>query len=877
MPGIDRNREMPVVGEETEVGSLLLALESELAESRSRLRRDIGFSRLADPHPSEIVRLRRELAGEIESLQQQLAWTQERLVAARQTPFARISRLCDDIENRLAPLGSRRRRVTATVRTGTSVLVQEGARVFLTTLIRWIGGERGYWKRLIRASRSHFFPPSDSMLTHALLEVHEPRQEETVDPATRISGWTVDPAVGPRAGPGVDAVRVHLGSRVNGRLLAETRPALPHRNPEDLVGLDASYEFCGFQVDVDELPPGSHLLTVCSVRASRVIASVAVSVTVDPFSAGDGFHHPVVAQPAFRAFTAREEPSDFELRRQRREATVWSSRPSFDLVSTTDGATADIESTLESLCQQTYGGWTWHLRVPERCRAGVTAAVACDRRVLVVPDSGADASADSVPGKGEFVIPIRSGDRLAPSALHAVASEIRLNPRVSLVIGDEDRLDSAGRRRNPFFKPQWSTELALSTSLVSGFAAFRRLKLEPSDGIERITDRLGAWGASLRFDREGLEIRHLSRLLLHRRSHDPLLAEEKVAAMIADDLRRRGRSDPEVRVSTRNGIQQTRLRWNSLADRLVSVIVPSRTPTLAARCLSHVVRHTTGVRFEVIVVATAGSRSDWERAFVGLPDAPVEIHTVDAGTMGFNFQSTCNAGRQRARGDALLFLNDDVVVSEPGWLGKLDQWLDVDGVGAVGPKLVHPGGTIQHAGVVVGMTGFASHAFRGEREGKASLFASDLWYRGCSALTAACLLMPTRVFDEVGGFDDRFAILFGDVDLCLRLREAGYRLVYTPDVTLEHEESRTRRRTGAERVPRRDWELFTERWLPLLAEGDPFYSPCLTSLDERIDFKRDDGDTPIRRNEVWMSRLPRKPWIDLPDDLATSLSRESRP
>src|SRR5262249_15472176 len=157
----------------------------------------------------------------------------------------------------------------------------------------------------------------------------------------------------------------------------------------------------------------------------------------------------------------------------------------------------------------------------------------------------------------------------------------------------------------------------------------------------------------------------------------------------------------------------------------------------------------------------------------------------------------------------------------------LAQWLDVDGVGAVGPKLLYPDGRIQHAGVVVGMTGFASHVFRQQAEGKATCFASDEWYRNCSALTAACLLIRSSIFDRLGGFDERFALLFGDVDLCLRLRRSGWRLVYTPDVRLVHAESSTRRSAQRQWIPRSDWELMTRLWLPALMAGDPLYNRSL--------------------------------------------------
>jgi len=315
------------------------------------------------------------------------------------------------------------------------------------------------------------------------------------------------------------------------------------------------------------------------------------------------------------------------------------------------------------------------------------------------------------------------------------------------------------------------------------------------------------------------------------------------------------------------------LRWRPTANRFVSIIIPSRTPQIAARCLAGLTEKPAGVPFEIILVVTGGPPESWRHLRAMFGGSRVEFVAFGQQGETFNFQSACNAGRKKAGGDAFLFLNDDVAISEEDWLSGLLQWLDLDHVGAVGPKLLYPDGRIQHTGVVVGMAGFASHVFRWEREGShfTSPFVSPERYRNCSAVTAACLLTPTRVFDEVGGFNEQFTLLFGDVDFCLRLRQAGYRLVYTPDVRLVHAESSTRQLGGKDRIPRSDWELFTRLWLPVLARGDPFYNPNLSVADEHPDFKKGERDTPIFHNEKWMARLPNTSVITLPHDLLSSL------
>lgn len=687
-----------------------------------------------------------ELAAETDSLQRQLSLTEHRLASLEASLSARVASVCDRLENRLAPVGTRRRRITATLRTGMAVLFTEGAGTFAAVFGRWLRGERGCWME-------------------------------------------------------------RVGRRDPGSTSGE-----------------------------------------------------------NPHPSSSPFARPAISEPALRAFSLREEPGDAELLRQARAAKRWAIRPGFDLVSYSDGAsTSDLEATFASLRQQTYEGWTWHVELTEEGRAVVSALAARNDRV-----EGFNASAQSaggVPGRRDFVVPLRPGDLLSPDALYAVADEIRLHPEAALVFGDEDRLDGEGSREKPFFKPDWSPELALSVNLMDGMAAFRRSRISASDGIESLGGGLSEWEDSLRIGRECGEIRHVPRILCHRKARQEAARPDAVVSMLARNLERSGVSCPEVIVAGLRGRSFPRFRWTPAGDRLVSIIVPSRTPALAALCLQSLLGRRESVRIQVIVVTTGGRPESWNSLRETLADPRVEFLRFEPEGGAFNFHRACHAGRGRARGEALLFLNDDVLIGQDDWLSRLLQWLDLEGVGAVGPKLLFPDGRIQHAGAVLGMTGFAAHVFRGEAEGTPTCFVSDDSYRNCSALTAACLLVRSDAFDRAGGFDERFTLLFGDVDLCLRLRRAGWRLVYTPDVRLVHGESSTRRGLPADSIPRSDWELLTRLWLPALASGDPFYNPNLTVREERPNIRRGPDDTPIDLNEELMQRLPRKALITFPEDL----------
>jgi GT2 family glycosyltransferase len=190
----------------------------------------------------------------------------------------------------------------------------------------------------------------------------------------------------------------------------------------------------------------------------------------------------------------------------------------------------------------------------------------------------------------------------------------------------------------------------------------------------------------------------------------------------------------------------------------------------------------------------------------------------------FNFSAINNFGASEARGEYLLFLNNDTQVLEPDWLRAMLEQAQRPEVGAVGARLHYPDGRMQHAGLVLGIGGVADHAFRGLPADASSYFNLATVVRNVSAVTAACMMMSRRVFEEVGGFDERLEVALNDVDLCLRLRQRGYLIVYTPRAHLYHHESGTRGRLH----PPADEELVWKVWGDVIRRGDPYYNVNLS-------------------------------------------------
>jgi GT2 family glycosyltransferase len=245
---------------------------------------------------------------------------------------------------------------------------------------------------------------------------------------------------------------------------------------------------------------------------------------------------------------------------------------------------------------------------------------------------------------------------------------------------------------------------------------------------------------------------------------------------------------------------------------------------LLVRCLDSLTTKTGYAPYEIVVVDN-DSQSEEARAYFSQ-----FRHRLLRYDGPFNFSAINNFAVEQTDSPWLLFLNNDTEVIESDWLTVMAEHVQRPEVGAVGPKLLYPDDTVQHAGIVVGVGGIAEHAFRGLPAEAPGVCRQLQTTRNYSAVTGACLLTRREVFDEVGGFDEeRLPVTFSDVDLCLKMRRAGYRIIYTPFAKLYHHESGTRRPA----VEPLETEVMRERWAEVL-EHDPYYNPNLSR--ERADF-----------------------------------------
>ena len=462
-------------------------------------------------------------------------------------------------------------------------------------------------------------------------------------------------------------------------------------------------------------------------------------------------------------------------------ALQWPSQPLISVL-LTGGAAADCRASLQSLFEQCYCNW-------ELC-------LAADNRSLreeieggyqIAPARIIEDAEDAAAASGDFLLELHPGDRLSPHALYFYAQALRQDALqqgpADLLYADEDTLDSSGHRTEPLFKPGWSPEL-LSTAMYLGRAVLYRRQLYLQHQAAT------PWERAQRCAESGARVRHIPRVLYHRAKSAPL--------------------EKQVR------------HWQAPSGSRLSLIICSRQVGQVRECLD-AVKATATLPLEIVLVhhLESGSGEEMRRLVEGFSGTSLPYRGP------FDFARMNNIGAANATAPYLAFLNDDVIVKQPGWDQALAATVARPEIGIAGAVLQYPDGALQHAGVVSGMGDAVGHCGRFQ-------MTSELWpwlcmSRDVSAVTGAMLAMRSALFHDLGGFDEAFPVNYNDVDLCFRVREAGLRVVCLNVGEVIHRESQTR--IGGTRHDER--EALYKRWANVLGRPDEFYSPHLAPT-ERI-------------------------------------------
>ena len=511
---------------------------------------------------------------------------------------------------------------------------------------------------------------------------------------------------------------------------------------------------------------------------------------------------------------------------------------------------------VRSVIAQTYGNWELCLCDDGSDDPDLTAAMhelaAADPRIkaLALEQNGGISKATNralEAATGEFVILLDHDDLLDPEALAEFASVMATVDDVDVIYSDEDKYDELDRPFQPHFKPDWSPDLLLSFPYLGHLVGIRRELFERIGGFRTEVDGSQDFDVMLRATEQARTVVHVPRVLYHWRvvagsaAGDPdakpwaYLASRRV---VEEALVRQGVAG-EVTGGPFQGAYHVRRQVEGSPT--VSIIMPFRDQAaLTVACLDSL-EVSPGYDITEVVLIDNGSTDPETMALRRrLEDRPRTRMLDYPGP--FNWPAINNMAAATCTTDMLLFLNNDITASSEGWLHALVEHAQRPDVGAVGARLLYPDGKLQHAGVVLGLGGVAGHLFAGLPAGDMGYFGLDLVVREYTAVTAACMLVRRQVFEEVGGFEETFAVGFNDVDFCIRLRQAGYRVLYTPHAELIHYESVSRGLSGFQH----DYEEFLARWTELLRAGDPYYNPNLGRLEPWCPLRPPDED------EIWL-------------------------
>lgn len=503
-----------------------------------------------------------------------------------------------------------------------------------------------------------------------------------------------------------------------------------------------------------------------------------------------------------------------------------------------------FEKAVRSVLRQSYPNWELCIVDDASKRSDLkdrlTDIVALDDRIRLVhrPENGgiSIASNDALAlAAGDFVAFLDNDDELALHALLHVAAVLDRDPSIDVVYSDEDKLDEHGMHCEPFRKPDWSPEYLRGVMYVGHLLVIRRAILEEIGGFDARYDGAQDFELMLRVSERTDRIAHLPVILYHWRKNPgsvaatsdakPYIQDKQVAAVNAHldrlAIKRQAAAHPTLphRVVV---TAQSRDEWPS-----VSIIVPTKDQSrLIGRCLETIFATTTYQNFQVVVVDNGTSDPS---ALTILEDFearhPKRFIRVQFDRT-FNFSTANNLGATYATGKYLLLLNNDTEIVQSDWLQELVALAEEPGVGAVGALLVYPNGTIQHAGVALGLRGTADHICRGFRPETDGYAGSIVCSREVSAVTAACLLLSSDLYREIGGLREGYRTHYQDVDLCLRIRARNLRILYTPRARVVHHESASR----AAYYDLVDRALLIDTWRHALTIADPYCSPLVKAF-----------------------------------------------
>ena len=436
---------------------------------------------------------------------------------------------------------------------------------------------------------------------------------------------------------------------------------------------------------------------------------------------------------------------------------------------------------------------------------------------------------------GDFIGLLDHDDILPVFSLYEVVKCINNHPEVDFIYTDEDKFEEVGGKRyDPYFKSDFGPDTLRANNYICHFSVFRKDLMEKLGGFRSEFDGAQDYDILLRMSEIAKHIYHIPKILYHWRVHE--LSTAKAGAHAKPYAYEAGKKAVQAHID-RLGLKGTveagntlgtyRVKYEVIGNPKVSIIIPNKDYASTLKvCLKSIIKLTTYKNYEIIVVEN-NSTEDETFEYYKKIDGKDNIKVVYYPEKVFNYSAIINFGVRNCTGDYVIQLNNDTELLTPNWLQEMLGFAQREDVGAVGVKMYYPDRTIQHAGIIVGIGGVAGHVFKNIPKNLHGYFSKDAMIQNLSAVTAACIMTPRKIYDDVGYMDEEFKVAFNDVDFCLKIRETGKLIVYTPYVEFLHYESKSRGyEDTVEKQQRFKGEIdrFYSKWQGFLDKGDPYYN-----------------------------------------------------
>ncbi|MDQ2839589.1 MAG: glycosyltransferase family 2 protein [Acidobacteriota bacterium] len=647
-----------------------------------------------------------------------------------------------------------------------------------------------------------------------------------------VRGWCL-------AQGGVDSVQVEIPGIPKLEVTPSiARPDVKKHHPH----LDTTGR-AGFETEFDSLSlhNGHHVIVLRLISKGKPIRETKTSVQID--------HENGFASEYQKWIHDFEVPDD-DL--STLKLLSFSSRPTFSVlmpVYNTDPAV--LTAAIESVLAQSYGNWELCIADDRSSKAETREVLerfaAQDIRIKVVygSESGGISRTCNLAWEmatGDYIAFLDHDDTLAPHALSYICEALDRDSSLDLLYSDEDKIDGEGKRFDPFFKPDWSPDLLLSENYICHLLVLRQDLSRKIGRLNPDCDGSQDYDLILRATEQARKIHHIPKVLYHWRAVEGSTAVTQENKQYAISAAQRAIQQHFARTNQEKTVEPSRIagRWRVRypipPGFRVSIIIASggKLDILRAN-LDSLLAKTTYRDFEIVVIDNS-KHNGIESYIREQRRKQTNVRYIDWRNKPFNYSAINNAAARECDSPVLLFLNDDTSVIEPGWLEAMVELAVRPEVGCVGAKLLYPEGRIQHAGVVMGLYDNCGHAFKGLDGSISHYFDFPDVIRNVSAVTGACLMTRAEVFWKVGGFNEvEFAVAFNDIDLCLKIGNEGYRVLYTPHALLYHHEAFSK--TSRDLVPHpQEVETMRLTWGNLIA-ADPYYNPNLTRNDEDYSLK----------------------------------------